>query len=382
MKTNGIFNSLLLSMALTVSCATASTTPMEKNVPVSRDLTERNIVADIDSLWQKEFSTAQEIIANFESIRHTAEGNSIMQLKNLCHYIWHSGEYINRCRGKNSDITELPEHVKEIDLDNKEVCSFMAEHDAARFADHYFMLLFMKQGFSFDDSRDGITATVHYHIRALNSNDYRKMKEVFSCGNDMLHTAYLEKLKFPFRNSGCSEEFYAIRPIIEKNVKESVLKSEIISLFDAYKHLMPGNEAPTPELKDINGNTHTFAEFRGKVLVIDVWATWCSSCLKGFKAYKELSDKYNGNQEIEFITVSVDRKDVFDNVVATIERRGLGTFLNLVTDCDLQSQFETDYMISGIPRYIVIDKDGNIVTAYAPSASGDLEKVIEKALDK
>ena len=54
--------------------------------------------------------------------------------------------------------------------------------------------------------------------------------------------------------------------------------------------------------------------------------------------------------------------------------------LNLFPDCDAQSQFETDYQIQGVPRYIIIDKKGNIISAYAPSEPAEIKELIEKAL--
>lgn len=337
--------------------------------------------ARIDTLWQKDFNSAGEIVANFNAIKEQIKGSAqAVQTENLCHYIWQSGEYMFRCRGKNEDIALLPPNIEEIALDDATVEAYMIERDTARFADHYFTLKAMKRGDSFEESRDGITMTVFYHLRSMNSNDYAKMKEVFSCKNDALHIAYMKKLKFPFRNSGCDEEFYAVRPLIEENVKESSLKSEIIALFDLYRNTMPGEQAATPVLVDTEEKEHTFAEFRGKTLVIDVWATWCSSCLKKMPEFIALRNSYSDNPDVEFITVSIDRKEVKENWLAAIAKREMGDMLNLYPNCSEQSQFESDYHVSGVPRYIVLDKEGKIVSAYAPPPGGGLEEIIEKTL--
>lgn len=339
--------------------------------------------ARVDSLWHKEFGSAEEIIANFNAIKEQIKGSAHeVQTENLCHYIWQSGEYMFRCRGKNEDITLLPPNIEEIALDDATVEAYMIERDTARFADHYFTLKAMKRGDSFEESRDGITITVFYRPRSMNSNDYAKMKEVFSCNNDALHIAYMKKLKFPFRNSGCNEEFYAVRPLIEKNVKESRLKSEIITLFDSYRNVMPGEPAATPVLKDTEEREHTFAEFRGKVLVIDVWATWCSSCLAKMPKFIELYNSYKGNDDIRFITVSVDRKENRESWLSAIKKRNMGELLNLYPDCSVESEFESEYHVSGVPRYIILDKMGRIVTAYAPPPGEGMEEIIEKTLNK
>ena len=337
----------------------------------------------VDSLWQKEFNTAQEIVDTYKTIDKTLrDSDKERQTKNMCHYIWNSGEYMFKCRGKNEDIALLPENIDELALDDKIVESYMIERDTARFADHYFTLKAMKNGSSFDESRDGITITVFYPIRGINSNDYAKLEEIFSCKNDALHIAYMKKLKFPFRNSGCNEEMNRIRPLIEKNVKDSKLKQEIIELYDTYSNIVPGMPAPNPVLRDIKGNEHTFAEFRGKVLVIDVWATWCSSCLKKMPEFIKLCERYEDNTDVEFITVSIDRKEVKENWLAAIAKREMGKLLNLYPDCSVESQFESDYHISGVPRYIVLDKESKIVSAYAPPPGGGLEEIIENTIKK
>lgn len=337
----------------------------------------------LEGLWQREFTAAQQIVDTYDSIKRvigSAERN--LHIKNLCHYVWNSGEYMFRCRGKNSDISLLPNPLSELTLDDSIVTQFMIERDTARFVDHYFTLEAMKRGDSFEESRDGITITVFYNPRAMNSNDYAKMRRVFSCQNNALHQAYMRKLKYPIANSGCTEELYNIRPIIEKNVADCKLKKEILALYDEYSNILPGSFAATPVLKDTKGKEHTFAEFRGKVLVIDVWATWCSSCLANIPKFLKLKENYKRNKNIEFITVSIDRKSVKKSWLATIERRKMNNILNLFPDCDEQSQFESDYHISGVPRYIVIDQEGKIVSAYAPPPSGGLEEIIEQTLNR
>ena len=170
-----------------VSCAVKPGTPVAEPKPVC-----------IDSLWQNEFNSAEEIVANYNAVKRLIKGNSQeAYTENLCNYIWQCGEYMFRCRGKNEDIALLPQNIEEISFDDSIVKAYMIERDTARFADHYFTLQAMKRGSSFDESRDGITVTVFYHPRSMNSNDYAKLKEVFSCKNDALHIAYMNKLKFP-----------------------------------------------------------------------------------------------------------------------------------------------------------------------------------------
>jgi alkyl hydroperoxide reductase subunit AhpC len=97
--------------------------------------------------------------------------------------------------------------------------------------------------------------------------------------------------------------------------------------------------------------------------------------------YIALRERYKENPDIEFITVSIDRSDVKASWLKTIERKRMEEMLNLIPDCSEESQFESEYHISGVPRYIIIDKQGNITSAYAPPPGGGLEEYIAGLLE-
>ena len=334
----------------------------------------------LDSLWNRKFNDAQSIIALYDSIKQaTAEEKNGAHTLNQCHYVWNSGEYMFRCRGKNEDIYELPVQSTELSLESGIVSQFAQGKKIGKFTDHYFTLQAMKRGDSFNDSRDGVTATVFYHIRALNDNDYNKLRAIFTSKNSALHNEYLERLKFPLQNSGCTSGLKSIEPLIEKNVAYSPLKAEVLAMYELFTRIMPGNEAPISPLKDTKGNTHTFEEFKGKVLVIDVWATWCHSCLANMHKFAAMRDRFGNESDVCFITVSIDRSEDKELWLEAIAKNNMQGMLNLFPDCEVQSQFESDFLISGVPRYIIIGKKGEIISAHAPSPGPEMASMIEKA---
>lgn len=338
---------------------------------------------EVNSLWNKEFTNAQEIVDTYNEVKSLlGRRNEEQHILNNCNYVWRSGEYMFKCRGKNEDIAVLPKHSDKLELDNDVVTRFMVERDTARFADHYFTLQAMKRGDSFNNSRDGITITVFFKIRGLNNNDYQKLHEVFSCKNDALHVAYLKKLKHPLANSGCNDELYAIRELIEKNVAGSELKEEILSLYDIYKPLMPGSKAPDVAFKDAKGKRYNISDFKGKVLVIDVWATWCKSCLMNMAKFMALKEEYKNNPSVEFVTVSTDSDEVRESWLAAIEKFNMSDMLNLTPDYSGEKSFTEEYRVSSVPRYIIIDKSGDIVSVFALKPDGGMKEMIEQALSK
>ena len=365
---------LYFAVALAASFAVACGNSANENV------TEQE-TALLDSLWNRKFNDAEGIIALYDSIKQTTAGKSRgMHTLNQCHYVWHSGEYMFSCRGKNEDIYRLPEQSTELSFDNGVVAQFALTKKIGRFADHYFTLQAMKRGDSFNDARDGVTATVFYHIRALNENDYNKLRTVFSSRNNDLHKEYLERLKFPLQNSGCTQGLKSVEPLIEKNVADSPLKSEVLEFYKLFTRIMPGNPVPISVLKDPEGNEHTFEEFKGKVLVIDVWATWCHSCLTNMHKFTAMRNRFSKESDVCFITVSIDRSEDKEQWLHAIEKYDMTSMLNLFPDCEVQSQFESDFMISGVPRYIVIGKRGEIISVHAPSPGPEMASMIEKAL--
>ena len=364
---------LYFAVALAASFAVACSNSANENV------TEQE-TALLDSLWNRKFNNAEGIIVLYDSIKQTtAEKSRGMHTLNQCHYVWHSGEYMFSCRGKNEDIYKLAERSTELSFDNSVVAQFATAKKIGKFTDHYFTLQAMKRGDKFNDARDGVTATVFYPIRALNDNDYDKLRTVFTSKNSALHNEYLERLKFPLQNSGCTNGLKSIQPLIEGNVADSPLKAEVLAMYETFTRIMPGNPAPLSTLKDTEGNEHTFEEFKGKVLVIDVWATWCHSCLANMHKFTGMKYWFRNEEDVCFITLSIDRSEEKEQWLEAIAKNNMQGMLNLFPDCEEQSQFETDFQISSVPRYIIIGKQGEIISAHAPTPGPDMASMIERA---
>ncbi len=364
-------------LAITLVAFMATTCGTSQN---SNESVEAQDIALYDSIWLRKFDNAAEITALYDSIKQTiAEDKKGVHTLNQCHFVWNSGEYMFSCRGKNEDIYRLPEHATELSFDNNVVSQFAATKKIGKFADHYFTLQAMKKGDSFNESRDGVTATVFYEIRALNENDYNKLRTVFTSKNSALHNEYLERLKFPLQNSGCTDGLKSIEPLIEANVADSPLKAEVLELYKLFTRIMPGNPAPLSTLKDAEGKEYTFADFKDKVLVIDVWATWCHSCLANMHKFAGMRQWFSKEGDVCFITVSIDRSEDKEIWMEALKKHNMRGMLNLFPDCEAQSQFETDFMISGVPRYIIIGKKGEIVSAHAPAPGPEMAAMIERA---
>lgn len=150
--------------------------------------------------------------------------------------------------------------------------------------------------------------------------------------------------------------------------------------YDAWKKLSKGEIAPTFAYENLEGETIDLAEMKGKVVYVDIWATWCGPCKGEIPASKELKKKFADRDDVIFMYVSVDEEKGkwIDFLQADPEFKGT----HVITGTGWQSKITDDYMIDGIPRYLLIDQEGMIVSASAPrpSSGEKIEGMIRELL--
>lgn len=155
---------------------------------------------------------------------------------------------------------------------------------------------------------------------------------------------------------------------------DAKFKEDMAKTYDKVKNLVKGKPSPVfVNYENHKGGTTSLADLKGKYVYVDVWATWCGPCKREIPFLKEVEAKYHG-KNIEFVSTSIDRLADHDAWVAMVKDKELGG-IQLMADNDWKSQFVQDYNIQGIPRFILIDPDGNIVSADAPRPSNP--KLIE-----
>ena len=129
----------------------------------------------------------------------------------------------------------------------------------------------------------------------------------------------------------------------------------------------------------MNGKQVSLSDFKGKVVLIDVWATWCAPCRGEIPYLKKLEEEMKG-MDVVFLGVSVDEARNKQKWLDFIEQEKLGSIQVFASGW---SKITKDYKINGIPRFIVIDRKGNVVSFDAPRPSNPaLKKMLEGALGK
>jgi len=141
------------------------------------------------------------------------------------------------------------------------------------------------------------------------------------------------------------------------------------------KNLAKGMASPKfADYENYKGGTTSLNDLKGKYVYVDVWATWCGPCKREIPFLQEVEKAYHG-KNIEFVSISVDKEKDHETWKQMVADKELGG-IQLYADKDWQSDFVQGYKINGIPRFILIDPKGNIVSANAPRPSSDDLKVL------
>ncbi len=137
-----------------------------------------------------------------------------------------------------------------------------------------------------------------------------------------------------------------------------------------------GAPAPDWSLKDAAGNAHTLADYRGKVVLIDFWATWCGPCKEAMPSIQRLHERFAG-RPVAVIGLSCFERPGADPVGYMTGSNY--TYSLLVDGTDVAMA----YNVAAIPTFYLIGFDGKIIhreTGYTPRKEAELAKIIEDYL--
>ena len=142
--------------------------------------------------------------------------------------------------------------------------------------------------------------------------------------------------------------------------------------------LRKGDPSPGFNYPDKNGNNVSLEDLKGKYVYIDVWATWCGPCKREIPFLKEMDEAYKG-KNIAFVSLSIDKMEHKEKWLKMIQDEDLKG-IQIMADKDWNSDFVTAYNIEGIPRFILVDQEGNILNSNAPRPSDPALKEVLNTL--
>ncbi|MES2141210.1 MAG: TlpA disulfide reductase family protein [Bacteroidota bacterium] len=131
------------------------------------------------------------------------------------------------------------------------------------------------------------------------------------------------------------------------------------------------------KLQGFDGKEISLADFRGKVIYVDFWASWCGPCRQQFPFSKKLHEQLTDKQkkEVVFLYISIDNtEEIWKQAVNSLQLGGV----HALSPGGWSSFVAKYYQISGIPRYMLIDKKGNVVdpNAKRPDDENTLQDIL------
>jgi thiol-disulfide isomerase/thioredoxin len=143
--------------------------------------------------------------------------------------------------------------------------------------------------------------------------------------------------------------------------------------------LRAGDEAPETQLETLDGDHIWVSQLRGKVVVLDFWATWCGPCVAALPSLKRLAQAHGDQRDRSFALISISGDSNGAKLREFVTNHELGW-----TQCwDGNSDAQRAYGVRSLPTYFVIDAAGRIVYVKAGWGRGtdqELGRQVEKAL--
>ncbi len=137
------------------------------------------------------------------------------------------------------------------------------------------------------------------------------------------------------------------------------------------KNTEKGKMPPEFKFKGIDKKTYTLNDFKGKYIYIDVWASWCSPCIKEIPYLQKLEKEFG--EKVHFVSIAWnDTPKNWNNFIKSKNLKGFQLF------GEKDSAFFKFFNIESIPRFILLDKEGNIIESKAkPPSFPQLKKQLE-----
>lgn len=130
-------------------------------------------------------------------------------------------------------------------------------------------------------------------------------------------------------------------------------------------------------LNDLDGRQISLSDYKGKVVFLDFWATWCPPCRASIPEVEKLYQEFSDNEDV--VILGINLQEDKDTIVKFMKKQEMN-YTVLLSDNKVLS----NYQIRSIPAFFIIDRDGEVFNKYvgfAPGMQENWKKDIKKALN-
>ncbi len=245
--------------------------------------------------------------------------------------------------------------------------------------------LFLKNGYdlTLEFKGEKLSDGVSYKGEGSETNNFMENKRGFYMSDNANPKSYftLDKAAFDAKLAAAKLELQGYKDkaqnldslIIAMDARNDemffgYIESNYESMHETLTRLGKGKASPVfVNYENFKGGKTSLTDLKGKYVYLDIWATWCAPCKAEIPFLQALEKEYAG-KNIEFVSISVDKPEAYETWKKMVADEQLGG-VQLYADNNFESQFILDYGINAIPRFILIDTEGNIVDADAARPS-------------
>ena len=172
-------------------------------------------------------------------------------------------------------------------------------------------------------------------------------------------------------------------PALGQYVRDSALVRTVRDRYRRLLPLQPGQPAPDFTLRDEAGQLVSLHDFRGQVVYLDFWASWCGPCIAEAPATARLRQQFAG-RDVIFLAVSIDQQpDAWRKALDRFKLRGPNA-RHLIDPQHFEAGSLKAYEVRGVPTYWLIGREGQIIQGNAPRPSDEatVTAALENALKR
>jgi len=138
----------------------------------------------------------------------------------------------------------------------------------------------------------------------------------------------------------------------------------------------PGHPAPEFEVTTFDGGTFNLADYRGQVVIVNFWASWCAPCRDEAADLQHLHEDYKDDG---VVLVGINWLDAEREALAFVDEFDI-TYIN---GTDIGERIARDYNIAGVPETFIIDQNGEVAAAFMlPVHYDELSRIIDTLLER
>lgn len=179
-------------------------------------------------------------------------------------------------------------------------------------------------------------------------------------------------------------DYQEIYESLSDEYKNTPIARQIAKRIDFLSPTSPGKAAVLFTRTDKEGKVINLSEYKGKIVLLDFWGSWCGPCRASHPHLKELYAKYK-DKGFEIIAIAQQRfktmEEKREKWLEAIEKDGIN-WVHVMNDdgTEKTQNIVADYRVTAFPTKILLDRDGKILLRISASATDDIDKMLEKEL--